>query len=219
MVEGIANTMTGSNATKGKISDLAKSLTNFEVSGVFDGSFGVVLEKGYEQLEIQSNFSKTNQIMSELFNILENSKSGMELIESISPYGSRTVNYYREWLNSMKENSVNIEIDWKDDSAEKRRMDIKYHCIDDVIFTLDSIGEIEEENVNIKGILTGVNIRRNTFELSTEENAIIKGKSTLEVLLSISNLIGQEINTSMIKNISRSQNNILKTTWFLSNIN
>lgn len=218
MTEGIANTITGSGATKGKITDLAKSLTDFEVSGFYDGSFGVVMEKRHEQLEIQSDFSKTNQIMSEFFNILENSRLGIDLIESISPYGIRTVNYYKQWLNSIRENSINVEIDWKDDSAEIRKIDIKYYGVEDTIFTLDSIGEIEEESVIIKGILTGVNIRKNTFEVNSEENGIIRGKSTLETLLAISDKIGHEINTSMIKNVSISQNNILKTTWFLSNL-
>lgn len=218
MTESIANTIVGSKASNGKISDLAKNLTDFEVAGTFAGSFGIVMEKMHNQLEIDSNVSRTNQILSEFYNILENSRSGSNLIETIAPYGKRTVMHYREWLSKMKDNSVNVEIDWIDNSAEIHKIDFKYFKVDDIISTLDSIGDIEEESLEVKGILTGLNIRQSTFEINSEEYGILKGKSTIEVLLSISEKIGQEINASMMKNTSCLNDNVMKITWYLSSI-
>lgn len=218
MMDDISNVLVGANGSRGQLNDYAKEIADFEVCGVFAGSFGVRLEKNYHQVEITNQSLKTNDVLQEFFNILENSSDGEKLIERISPYGQRTVKQYRQWLKQMKDDSINIELNWTNEISEKRRMDIKYSDISDVIYTLDSISEIRNEDIVLSGVLTGINIRTNTFELRTEDNKIIKGKSLLETLIDGSDKIGSDIKATLVKSVSQSSVCGEKETWFLSGI-
>ena len=101
--------------------------------GTFAGSFGVILEKDCGQLEVADKSTKTNQIIENLFDVLENSSDGDHLISHISPYGQRTIAHYRTWLKSLKDNSVNIEMKWIDESADVRNLNINYTKTEDII--------------------------------------------------------------------------------------
>lgn len=214
MIEGIASVLDGSSATKGKISDRAKMLTDFKVTETFAGSFGIKLEKDFEQMELVSNSSDTSRVVRDFFDILESGENPESLIQNISPFGRRTIIRYRDWLAQMKENAINIEINWVDDTAEFRCMNIKYPKADSIIFTLETLEEIENKDVVLTGVLTGINIRQNTFELKTE-NEIIKGNSKFETLVSISNMINNEICVKLIKTSSQVNSIISKTSWYL----
>lgn len=218
IVDNISNVIVGADASRGQIKDTAKKIGDFEVCGTFAGSFGVILEKEYEQIEVSSEMYETDKVLREFFDILEYSDGGEELISRIAPFGQRTVRHYREWLNQMKENSVNLEVNWKNEESEFRKMDLKYSKASDIIFTLDSIGEIKDEDVIVNAVLTGVNIRKCTFELNTEDKCIIKGKSTPEVLITAAGKIGNEVSAKLVKSTCSLYTGALKESWFLSQI-
>lgn len=214
MIEGIASVLDGSSATKGKISDRAKMLTDFKITETFAGSFGIKLEKDFEQMELVSQSSDTSHIVRDFFDILESGENPENLIDNISPFGRRTISHYKNWLAQFKENAINLEINWIDDSAEFRSMNIKYPNADRIIFTLESLEEIENEDIIVKGTLTGINIRQNTFELKTEDE-IIKGNSKFETLVSISHMINNEICVKLIKSNSQVNGIVSKASWYL----
>lgn len=218
LADDIANTLIGNNALRGQLNTYIKEITDFEVCGTFAGSFGVKLEKDYQQLEITNTSLKTNDILQELFSIFENSSSGEKLIERISPYGSRTVNCYREWIKQLKDEGVNLDINWTNEVAEQRKVKIKYSFAKDIMSALDSINEIKNEDMVFNATITGINIRKNTFELKTEENNIIKGKSRLETLIKASGYIGTEVTVKLVKSVVISTACGNKESWFLADI-
>lgn len=218
MIDDISNTMVGTNASRGQLKDYAKEVADFEVCGFFAGSFGISLEKKYHQIEFTNQSFRTNDILQEFFSILENSLNGESLIEKIAPFGQRTVRQYRDWLKQIKDNAINVELDWVNEISERRNIDIHFSEVSDVIYVLDSISDIEEEDVYMSGQLTGVNIRKQTFELKSDTNDIIKGKSRLETLIKISNRIGDEIKVKLIKSTSKSSICGKKETWFLADL-
>ena len=60
-------------------------------------------------------------------------------------------------------------MNWTDNSAGIRKINIVHDRVEDVICTLDSIEDIVNEEVEENGILTGINIRQNTFEMKCDE--------------------------------------------------
>ena len=83
---------------------------------------------------------------------------------------------------------------------------------------LDSINEIKNEDMVFNATITGINIRKNTFELKTEENNIIKGKSRLETLIKASGYIGTEVTVKLVKSVVISTACGNKESWFLADI-
>lgn len=219
MMDNIANVLIGTNALRGQLKDYAKEITEMDVCGTFAGSFGIKLEKNYKQLELTHETLQTNNVLSEVFGILENSTDGIQLIEKISPYGQRTVQQYKKWLKDMESNSVNLELDWINEVSEKRKLDLEYVKSKDIIFTLDSIRGIKEEVVFAEALLTGINIRRNTFELKDTSGKIIKGKSRLETLIKVSEYMGKDVKAKLIKSTSESSVCGEREIWFLDDIN
>ncbi len=219
MLDNIANTMVGANSSRGSVTEEAKHISDFQVCGIFAGSFGIVLEKDYEQLELTSESYETERVLDELFTILEYSESGTDLVGKIAPYGQRTVRHFRDWLNQMKENLINVEVDWRNEQAEIRKMDIKYYNASKIIGTLDSMGEIRDEDIQlIDAMITGVNIRKFTFELTTNDNQIIKGKSRPETLIKASTKFGSKSNVKVTKSVCELYTGALKESWFLLDV-
>lgn len=215
-IDSIALALEGAEGERGRFTDKAKVLTDFQVAGTFAGSFGIVLEKEFEQIEIANNSSETAVVLADLFSILENSGDGIKLVETISPYGKRTVNHYKNWLKSLDDNNVNLEIGWVDDKAERRKINIRYNNVRETMFTLESINDIEVEDVIITNAkLLGLNIRNNTFEIETESGDIIRGKSKLENLVRLSSELGKEVSLMLTKSTSYTNTNIISVSWYL----
>ena len=205
----------------GKINNELKSVTanlsDFQIVDTFAGSFGVVLEKDYGQIAINANVSKENQVIDAVFNIVENSEDVDSLIETIVPYGKRTVQHYKAWMESIIDNDANIELNWIDPSASSRKVNVRSEMANYIVTTLSSIDVSEDEDVELIGILTGVNIRKKTFELSIEDVGVIKGKSNLETLITVSNHLSKRVIAQLTKNTVCSRDGIEQTNYYLKN--
>ncbi|MEY8296446.1 MAG: hypothetical protein ACLRJC_00650 [Emergencia timonensis] len=218
MAEYIVRT---SMSKDGKINNELKSVTanlsDFQIVDTFAGSFGVVLEKDYGQIAINANVSKENQVIDAVFNIVENSEDVDSLIETIVPYGKRTVQHYKAWMESIIDNDANIELNWIDPSASSRKVNVRSEMANYIVTTLSSIDVSEDEDVELIGILTGVNIRKKTFELSIEDVGVIKGKSNLETLITVSNHLSKRVIAQLTKNTVCSRDGIEQTNYYLKN--
>ncbi len=218
LADSIANAVVHRPTSAGRIPEYVKQLTDFQMIDTFAGSFGVVLEKDYEQVEIRSDYSQINQILNEMFLIMENSSDSNELLSQISPYGKRTISNYRDWLQNIKNSNVNLDIDWIDDSAKTRRMQIMASKIDSILYTLGSIESIEDEETVLTGILTGLNVRNLSFEMNSDSMGLVKGKAKMETLVGITDSIGHEITAKLIKNTTRTATGVEQFSWYLQSV-
>ena len=218
MLDSVANAMLNSPTSRGKIPGHIKDITEFEVVGTFAGSFGVRLEREVLQSGMSSGDTDINRALDELFNVLETLDNSEQLLSVITPCGKRTVMHYRQWIDDMRDNDVNLEVDWVDDSARTRKLHILKERAPSIITTLDTIDKIENEDVTLCGMLNGVNIRNRTFEMNVEGEGLIKGKASLETLISITDKIGTEIVATMIRSNAFTKAGIQKISWYMSKI-
>ena len=218
MLDSVANAMLNSPTSRGKIPGHIKDITEFEVVGTFAGSFGVRLEREVLQSGMSSGDTDINRALDELFNVLETLDNSEQLLSVITPCGKRTVMHYRQWIDDMRDNDVNLEVDWVDDSARTRKLHILKERAPSIITTLDTIDKIENEDVTLCGMLNGVNIRNRTFEMSVEGEGLIKGKASLETLISITDKIGTEIVATMIRSNAFTKAGIQKISWYMTKI-
>ena len=112
MLDSVANAMLNSPTSRGKIPGHIKDITEFEVVGTFAGSFGVRLEREVLQSGMSSGDTDINRALDELFNVLETLDNSEQLLSVITPCGKRTVMHYRQWIDDMRDNDVNLEVDW-----------------------------------------------------------------------------------------------------------
>lgn len=218
MLDSVANAILHSPTSRGKIPNRVKDITAFEVVGTFAGSFGIVLEKPTEQPGFEATDAELNGILSQMFTILETVDDSERLLSAITPFGKRTVTHYREWLDGLQDCGVNLELDWKNDSAASRRMHLIKEKAPNIISTLDTIDKINSEDIVLTGKLNGVNIRNHSFELSVEGYGLVKGHALPETLMGALDKIGTVISANMVKSISFTKAGIEKTSWYLSSI-
>lgn len=216
MLDSVANAMLHSPTSKGKIPGRIKDVTAFEVVGTFAGSFGIVLEKEISQPGFTSNHAELNEILSKMFSVLETIDDSERLVSLITPFGNRTVAHYKEWIVNLQDCGVNLELDWKNDSAVSRRMHLIKENAPKIISTLDTIDKIDNEDVVLTGILNGVNIRNHSFEMSVEGYGLVKGHALPETLMAILDKIGTEISANMVKSITFTKTGVEKIGWYLS---
>ncbi len=219
MLDSVANAMIHSPTARGKIPERVKDLTAFEVVGTFAGSFGIILEKQTIQPGFSSNDTELNGILSKMFSVLETVDDSEQLLSMIAPFGKRTVTHYREWLDELQASGVNLELDWKDDSAASRRMHLIKEKAPSIISTLDTIDMINNEDIVINGVLNGINIRNHSFEMSVEGCGLVKGRALPETLMSVLDKIGTEISANIVKSVSFTKAGVEKVSWYLSSVN
>lgn len=216
MLDSVANATLHSPTSKGKIPDYIKDITSFDVVGTFAGSFGIVLEKEISQPGFTSNDGELNGILSKMFSVLETIDDSEQLVSLITPFGQRTVTHYREWIGNLQDCDVNLELDWKNDSAVSRRMHLIKENAPKIISTLDTIDKINNENIVLNGILNGVNIRNKSFEMSVDGYGLVKGQALPETLMTILDKIGTEISANLVKSNTFTKAGVEKISWYLS---
>lgn len=215
LTDSVANAMLHLPTQKGKIPSTILDLTDFQVTGVFAGSFGITLEKENGQLEAYSGLSQLTEILEETFNVLEASDRSEVLLSTITPLGKRVTHHYREWLTGMQECGVNLEIDWNDNIATTRRVHLLSDKVPNIVNILDTVDSVKENEVTLTGTLTGINIRNLTFELVVDGVGLIKGKSRIDTLISLPDYFGKEVEATLIQSISTTKGNVNKVSWYL----
>lgn len=218
LTDSIANAILHTPTLKGKIPQSVLDLTNFQVTGVFAGSFGITLEKEETQLEVYSGMSQLTSVLGEFFTVLESTDHDELLLNSITPFGKRVVNHYREWLQELQVNEVNLDIQWNDNLANSRRIHMLVEKAPHIISILDTIDSVDDREVKMTGTLTGINIRNLSFELVVDGVGLIQGKSKLETLIALTASIGQEITATLIQSISTTKGNVQKVNWYLYSV-
>ena len=218
LTDSIANAILHTPTQKGKIPQSVLDLTNFQVTGVFAGSFGITLEKEETQLEAYSGMSQLTSVLGEFFTVLESTDHDELLLSSITPFGKRVVNHYREWLQGLQANDVNLDIQWNDSLAASRKVHVLAEKAPKIISILDTIDSVDDREVELTGKLTGINIRNLSFEMVVDGVGLIQGKSKMETLIALTGSLGQEITATLIQSISTTKGNVQKVNWYLYEI-
>lgn len=219
MLDSIANALLHSPTSRGKIPERIRDVTSFEIVGTFAGSFGLVLERQGEQITSSADDSQISGVLSQMFSVLETVDDSEQLLTAITPFGKRTVTHYRQWLDDLQHNDVNLQVDWTNEAVRSRRMHLMKEKAPSIISTLDTIAKIDNEDILLYGTLNGVNIRNRSFEMSVDGYGLVKGHAMPETLMSILNKIGTEISVNMVKSISYTKAGVQKTSWHMSSIN
>ncbi len=219
MLDSVANALFHSPTSRGKIPEHIKDITGFEVVGTFAGSFGIVLERQISQTGIASGDTEISRAMNEMFGVLETLDNSEQLLTAITPCGKRTVTHYRQWLDELRESNVNLEINWKDDSAHTRKIHMMKDRAPSIITTLDTIDRIDNEEITVHGMLNGLNIRNHSFEMSVNDFGIIRGTALPETLMAIAESLGKEIDATMIRSNSLTKAGVQTINWYMSTAN
>ena len=208
-----------SSPSRGKTPERIKDITSFEIVDTFAGSFRLVLEQQGEQLTHSANDTQINGVLSRMFSVLETVDNAEQLLNTITPFGKRTVTHYRQWLNDLQQNNVNLQVNWTNEAQSSRQMHLIKEKAPSIISTLDTIAKIDNEDITLYGTLNGVNIRNRSFEMSVDGYGLVKGHAMPETLMSILDKIGTQVSANMIKSISFTKAGLQKTSWHMSSIN
>ena len=215
MLDSVANALLHSPTSVGKIPGYIRDITEFEVVGTFAGSFGLILEHQVSQTMLSSSDGDLDQSLSEMFGVLEAMDNSEQLLTSITPFGNRAVSHYRKWIDDLREDDVNLEIDWKNSSAASRKLHLLKENAPRIISTLETIDKIDSSEVILKGTLNGVNVRNHSFEMSVKGHGLVKGTALPETLMAVVDKIGTEVSAKVLKSISFTKAGVEKLSWYM----
>lgn len=217
ITDSIANAIGNSPTYKGPIPKKILNACEFNVVGCFTGSFGLNLEAQYEPMF--SGNSLITQTMYKFIDLLYSANDPEKLQEELGILGQRTLGNYKRWLKNLCYYEIDVDLNWINSYAEKYYWDSSSFPIDKVIETLDTVKEETTEEVILTGKLTGINIRRETFEIVSDDGVLIEGKSKFEVLINNAELLDKKISAKMLKTTTRNINTYqAKVSWFLEDI-
>lgn len=215
LTDSIANSILNTPSNKGRIPQFVQDAVDFQVVGVFPGSFGIILEKPDHTYSLLPSTSKTEAVLNEVFTLLETNGNIDALFSNIVPNGNRAISNYKTWLTEIDENNVDVELIWDNRAAERRVINVFAKDTSPIICALDSINNIVDEEICLEGVLTGINVRKNRFEITVEGLGIIQGNGKFETLITVSELMGENVRANLIRSTTLSQAGIQKHAWYL----
>ena len=215
LTDSIANALYNIPSSVGKIPNNILVETNLKLTGIFSGSFGIEIKS-----DISTNNDYESPIMTstlnKFFDLLNSSLDPDKVMEEMSLLGSRTLNNYKEWLNTILDNNIDISIVRTNTYAEDNKYDIFKSSIPQIIKSMDYLKEENSEEIIYTGRLTGLNIRTFTFEFAVNDN-LIKGKGSLDTIDKIKNNLGSIIQLHLLKTTTKNlSNGNERISWFLS---
>jgi len=153
LVTSIAQAVTQGPTSRGSISKDIINFTNLELSSVFSGSFGIILTGTYQPVLFDTYINLATE---ELFSLLQCSDKKDTLHLKLRGLGSRTVNNYKKFLETIYIEEGAVEITQRPIETKTRKFVLtpslaKNIC--EIITEVENIPEKEEEYYGqIKGV-------------------------------------------------------------------
>ncbi|MCD2347418.1 hypothetical protein [Clostridium guangxiense] len=218
IADSIANSLINEPTSSGKIPANVLKQTDLELVNIFEGSFGVELESNIEDNLMVDNAVIT-ETLDKLFNLLSSADDNDKVFDEISELGSRTLNHYKTWLKDISEYGVEVQLERKNQYAENYSWKMKRDKLPSLLNSLDNLKDEFTEELEIVGKITGLNLRKETFEFICNTEEVISGRGKYEIIENNKHLLGETVKLKLIKNVTRNlSTGREKIIWFLKDI-
>ncbi len=216
--DSIANTLYNQPSEKGKIPQEILDQNEFILKETRAGSFEAVLElKHPEQISIEGPVQV--QTIAELFGLLESSNAEDNLAETISRLGPRTLRNYAEWTKSIKELNTTVDLEWFSSFRPSTKISFNATKAEKVHSILNDFSNTIEEEIEIKGKLTGANIRIKSFEIIKNDGEKITGRISKDAVEKIADFgLDKNCKADLLKVTVRGSADREKSFWTLRDI-
>ncbi|WP_156922552.1 DUF6575 domain-containing protein [Cohnella thermotolerans] len=141
--------------------------------GFYAASFGVRLES-----EAQTDlFGDTvlSGALETFMNLLDSTKDIKELKQKINNLNLKVIQIYYEFLKLLDNENVELIAEWASPNEKHMVSRLNKENISTAIRAINEEVRIEEHQITVKGELVGINVKRNKFNLITENDEHIYG--------------------------------------------
>jgi hypothetical protein len=202
VADNIANAIENDPFAPGKIPYTILENSNLMVTGTFAGSFGVELVAEHGQLSLIDDPLITRTLQ-KFYDLLNTEIDADKIVDQVNDLGSRTFNHYKKLIMSLDDNRVGLDVDWLSEIHGVKKWSIPSYKVKLLRDVLEMIKEAENEDVTLRGFMTGGNIRRNNFELDVKDSNgikyIIKGRTKNRLLSEQGIKFGEYVEANLIK--------------------
>lgn len=219
LADSIANALGNEPTQHGKIPQDIVNRSELKFTKCYPGSFGVELEGTVEDCLFYTEEPLLTQTISKLFALLSTGDDSDKITDQIAELGTRTLNNYKQWLKFISEQNININCNWSSSFAGDYTWKVYSERLPTILNILNHIKEQTEEQLNVIGKITGLNIRKETFEIINEDGQVISGRSRYDMLIKNKLFMGQKASLTLIKttvlNVTTGKE---KVSWYLKDI-
>lgn len=166
----VAQSMQTGPTLRGPVAAALSQATELRLSQVFPSSFGM-------ELYVPSNLdlmgrSIASESLSGLFNLLSAGSDERRLMQASGALGGRVTNYLRHLVSYLSTSGSTIELSWSDYTGTTRAWVANQDLTSAISNNLKQIIQTRSDIRSFTGILGGVNIFRNSFELLVQSTGI-----------------------------------------------
>jgi hypothetical protein len=218
MTNVIALSLSKTPAKMGRIPTHVIDQTQLYFKRSFEGSLGIELEN-YHDDQLSISEPLITSTMTRIYDLLHAGNDPDIILQQAADLGSRAIISYKNFLEYINKNKINVSIKWDNSYSGFYTWDIKHEEIPKIISNLVNIEEIVSEDTITSGRITGINIRRGTFEAILNDDSIISGKALYGVIKKAGNAL--DIESKLLLSKSTIINHALnkeKTSWHLNEI-
>ncbi|MDR3112854.1 MAG: hypothetical protein LBU09_00575 [Endomicrobium sp.] len=146
-----------------------KKKTALGLAYTYSGSIGIALTFQNDREFIETTLDKA---IKETFHLM-NIQTKDEFKESVDKLGSGTIKTFNSWMGIHIKNNISAEIKWAKSATEEVKEVVQVPKLKYIKNMLDETPLEEDEDIEVKGNLVGIDTSKKTFHVSTDELDII----------------------------------------------
>lgn len=209
-LHALGASLLGRVGERGLLTSRAVEETQFLVTGIVPGSFGVVLEAPLgpiqqSMLTEETDLSLAERATSRLIDLLEigsTAETNDALVEALGDLGLRPVNRLRGFADLMRDSEATVRLEWQSPDVPERDLEMDRGQIRRLAGHLASV-EAREETITVRGWLGGASKIRGRFELEVD-GRLYSGAAAPDVIESVEKYFNRRCEADLVVTVTRS---------------
>ncbi len=148
------------------------------VTSLYESSFGIRI-KSKKSANI-FNVTPATETMNQLSDLLINSKNHETLKQALRTINPRAVMWYQKFLNSVQSTSGSLKFEWASPSSGRKSDSLSKAQVDSAIELINENTETHHQ-INVKGKLIAINLKRNTFYIEGDDENDYSGNLSEQI--------------------------------------
>lgn len=218
LYSSIAQAITSGPTQRGPISRDISRMTNLRFADTYASSFGMDLFVD-QKFDIFGESVATAALQT-MFNLLNSTSKEKEISRLSAELGPRAVTHLRHVLDDLFRSGSGLSVAWKDLAGTKYKWCVSSEAVHSLKQNTSRFKTSNSVVKIIEGVLVGVSLLKDRFELVTRDGNVIEGKLARNAKLTIRNYFAHACEATIeVTTVEEVVTNEKKTFFTLTAIN
>ena len=168
LVDAVGHAIAGDPTARGEIPDSILNATRLDPISTYVGSFGIRFETNKEDDLFGDSLARES--LEELFDLLDVGYQASELTLHLTELKARVAKNYKDFLSTIETSLSTASLSWSQPGTlHLRHISMNEETARNIIAQIESVEDLNKDNLTLEGRFVGGNVRTLRFEIETSD--------------------------------------------------